>query len=73
MAAADVIKIARTLRAKSLRDLGADSNIDFTVLCRLERGIPPTDDHVRRIARALRFRSENFRRAIELSNDRDPR
>ena len=69
VAAADVFRIARTLRGKSLRDLGADSNLDHTVIHRLERGVPATDDQIRRIARALRIPTQNFRRAIELSNE----
>ena len=69
MAAGDVLKIVRTAQGKSLRVLGKKARVHFTVLNRIERGLPATHDQLRKIARGLRVTEKNFHRAIALSNE----
>jgi transcriptional regulator with XRE-family HTH domain len=63
------VRVLRTAKGKSLRALAADADLHFTTIDKIERGLAPTPNQLRKIARGLRLRESNLARAIALSNE----
>jgi len=67
--AGKVFRILRSAQGKTTRQIGAKSGVDYTTYNRLENGLAPSPDQVRRLARAFRIREKNLQRTIALANE----